>query len=167
LRIIPRAVLKRLDPLIRAGAKPPARIASRFLLQPECALADPIYKVMVFLKRKSGMSLEAFRDYYESTHAKLCEKYAVGSRRYVRRYVTPLPDPVTGKTEELAFDVVTEIWIDNRVHFEKLVEAASRGEMPAEVLADEERVFDRSKSRFATVIECDSDPAVLVPPKRG
>jgi hypothetical protein len=34
------------------------------------------------------------------------------------------------------------------------------------VIADEEQVFDRSKSRFATVIECDSDLSQPVAAKR-
>jgi hypothetical protein len=119
------------------------------------------FKIMIFLKRRPGMSLAAFREYYEGVHARLCLKYAVGALRYVRRYVQPLPLPGSSVAEELDFDVVTEIWFDNRAIYDKVVEAASLGLMPAEVLEDEERLFDRPKSRFATVVECDSE---LPPP---
>jgi hypothetical protein len=115
-----------------------------------------IFKLLIFLKRRPGMSLEAFRDYYENVHARLGEKYAAGLRRYVRRYVEPLPHAATGAPAEMSFDVITELWFDDRAVFEKVAQFAPRGELPAEVLADEERLFDRSKTRYATVIELDS-----------
>jgi hypothetical protein len=34
---------------------------------------------------------------------------------------------------------------------------AAQGKLPPDVLADEERLFDRSRSRFATVIETETD----------
>jgi hypothetical protein len=114
------------------------------------------FKVLIFLKRRPGMSLAEFRDYYENVHSKLGEKYAVGLRRYIRRYVQPLPAAVPGIPDELGFDVITELWFDDRAVADKVAQFASRGELPAEVLADEERVFDRSKTRYATVVELDS-----------
>jgi hypothetical protein len=119
-------------------------------------VAAQIFKVLIFLKRRPGMSLEAFRDYYENVHARLGEKYAAGLRHYVRRYVQPLPDGSTGTPEEMSFDVITELWFDDRAVFEKVIEFAPRGALPADVLADEERVFDRSKTRYATVVELES-----------
>jgi EthD domain len=44
----------------------------------------PVYKVLLFLKRRPGMSVEAFRDYYENTHSKLGEKYSRRLLRYIR-----------------------------------------------------------------------------------
>jgi len=120
-------------------------------------MAEQIFKILIFLKRRPGMSLEAFRDYYEGVHAKIGEKYAAGVRRYVRRYVQPVPHPLPGVTEEMDFDVITELWFDDRAIFENVLNFASRGELPAEVVADEERLFDRSKSRYATVIEIASE----------
>ena len=61
-----------------------------------------------------------------------------------------------GSLEPMDFDVITELWFDERAIFENVHGFASRGELPAEVIADEERLFDRSKSRHATVIEIDS-----------
>ncbi len=117
-------------------------------------MAEPVYKILIFLKRRPGMSVPAFREYYENTHARLCEKYAVGLKRYFRRYLDPLPTP--GATEELPFDVITELWFENRSVFEAMKAFTVRGELPADVLADEERLFDRPKSRFVMVEECDS-----------
>jgi hypothetical protein len=119
-------------------------------------MATPIFKILMFLKRRPGMSVEAFRDYYEGVHSKLGEKYGVGMYKYVRRYVEPLPGSLPDKGDELDFDVVTETWFEDRSVFEKVAGYVSRGELPADVLADEERLFDRSKSRFITVFECES-----------
>jgi hypothetical protein len=112
----------------------------------------PVYKVLLFLKRKPGMSVEAFRDYYENHHRLLGEKYSVGVRRYVRRYL----DPVGGEGE-LPFDVVTELWFDDREVRDKVADFVSRGEPPADVIEDEHRLFDRPKARVATVVEFESD----------
>ena len=42
---------------------------------------QPVYKVLLFLKRRPGMSVEAFRDYYENVHSKIGEKYSQGLLR--------------------------------------------------------------------------------------
>jgi EthD domain len=117
-------------------------------------MATPVFKILMFLKRRPGMTLQAFRDYYENVHRKLGEKYAAGVCRYVRRYVEPLPGSPPGN--ELDFDVITETWFEDRSVFERVAAFLSSGELPADVLADEERLFDRSKSRFITVSECES-----------
>lgn len=114
------------------------------------------FKILMFLKRRPGMSMEAFRDYYENRHAKLCEKYTQGVQRYMRRFLDPLSDPVTGITEELPFDVITELWFEDEAVFRATVRYISTSVMPAEVVADEENLFDRTRSRVATVIECES-----------
>ena len=114
------------------------------------------FKILMFLKRRPGMSVEAFRDYYENRHVKLCEKYTSGVQRYMRRFLDPLPDPATGITEELPFDVITELWFEDEAVFQATVRYISTSAMPAEVIVDEENLFDRTKSRVATAIECES-----------
>ncbi len=84
-------------------------------------MSNEIYKVLIFLKRRPGMTVEAFRTYYEEVHATLCAKYATGTRRYLRRYVEPLPQPLTGASEEMDFDVITELWFDDRAIFDTVL----------------------------------------------
>ena len=124
-------------------------------------MTQEIFKIMIFLKRKPGLSLEEFRDYYENHHMPLCSKYLNGVRRYFRRYIQTMTDETTGVPQELDFDVVTEIWFDDRKTFETALKYAGRGILPADVIADEERVFDRPKSRFTWVIEHETDLAAL------
>lgn len=113
-----------------------------------------MFKVLIFLKRKPGMTLEAFRDYYETVHAKLALKHPGGMKRYLRRYVRPFPNVITGEVEELDFDVVTECWFESKAAFAANVLPADIRE---EIAADEERVFDRPQTRFVTVSEVETD----------
>jgi hypothetical protein len=119
-------------------------------------MAEDNYKILLFMKRRPGMTFEAFRDYYENQHAPLCVKYASGISRYVRRFLTPHPNPETGASEELPFDVITELWFADEAIFRGTVEYLATSIMPDEVVEDEKRLFDRSKTRMATVVECES-----------
>jgi hypothetical protein len=119
-------------------------------------MAESIYKILLFMKRRPGMTAEAFRDYYENHHAPLCEKHASGVTRYIRRYLSPHPNPETGATGELPFDVITELWFDDEKVFRGTVKYLATSIMPDEIVADEKRLFDRSKLRMATVVEYES-----------
>ena len=118
-------------------------------------MSKPIYKILLFLKRRPGMSVADFREYYETRHSKLSEKYCVGLTRYVRRFIDPVGE------EELPFDVITELWMEDRVMFEALCAATSQSNVPDEIIEDEKRLFDREKSRTATVVEHESDMAAI------
>jgi hypothetical protein len=116
------------------------------------------YKILLFMKRRPGMTFEAFREYYENHHVPLCEKYtSSGVKRYVRRFLTPHPGPGTGATEELQFDVITELWFEDEATFRGTVKYLATGVLPDDVVADEKRLFDRDKTRMATVVECESE----------
>ena len=79
-----------------------------------------------------------------------------GISRYVRRFLTPHPNPQTGTNEELPFDVITELWFEDESLFRGTVKYLATSIMPEEVVEDEKRLFDRSKMRMATVIERES-----------
>ena len=119
-------------------------------------MSENNYKILLFMKRRPGMTLEAFRDYYENHHAPLCAKYSSGVGRYVRRFLTPHPNPETGESGELPFDVITELWFEDEATFRGTVKYLSTSIMPDEVVEDEKRLFDRPKLRMATIIECES-----------
>ena len=119
-------------------------------------MSENTYKILLFMKRRPGMTLEAFRDYYENHHAPLCAKYASGVSRYLRRFLTPHPNPETGESGELPYDVITELWFKDEATFRGTVQYLSTSIMPDEVVEDEKRLFDRSKLRMATVVECES-----------
>ena len=119
-------------------------------------MADVTYKILMFMKRRPGMTVEAFRDYYENHHAPLCEKYTRNLKRYIRRFINPLPHPETGPVDELPFDVITELWFDDEAQFKGTVDYITTSIMPDEVVEDEKKLFDRTSFRIATVVERES-----------
>ncbi|MET0240841.1 MAG: EthD domain-containing protein [Sphingobium sp.] len=121
-------------------------------------MAGEIYKILIFLKRRPGMSREDFQTYYETQHAPLCLKYTPpGVSRYFRRYVQPMTDPATGEPIEMDFDVVTELWFHDKAAYEGALHYAGRGILPQDVIEDEEKLFDRPKARFTTIVERETD----------
>lgn len=115
-----------------------------------------MFKILLFMKRRPGMSVEDFRSYYESRHVPLCLKYTQGVARYVRRFLDPQIHAETGKNDEMPYDVITELWFDDRAIWEASVAHISTTIMPDEVVADELNVFDRPTMRMATVVECET-----------
>jgi hypothetical protein len=122
-------------------------------------MSETIYKVLLFAKRKPGMSVAAFREYYETRHAPLAAKYSTNLRRYFRRFIDTLPHPETGPNEEMDFDVITELWCKDEESFNKLVGYITTSIMPDDIIEDEKNLFDRASFRLATVVEHETDLA--------
>lgn len=120
-------------------------------------MSNVTYKILLLMKRRPGMTVEAFRDYYENNHAPLCEKYTTSVKRYIRRYIDPHPHPETGPADELPYDVITELWFDDEALFKGTLAYITTSIMPDEIIADEKKLFDRSSFRIATVMERESD----------
>jgi uncharacterized protein (TIGR02118 family) len=119
-------------------------------------MSKTVYKILLFMKRRPGMTLEAFQDYYETRHAPLAMKYSQGVSRYIRRYLTGHPNPETGETGELPYDVITELWFEDEAVFNGTVQYLSTSIMPDDIVEDERNLFDRPKLRMATVVERES-----------
>jgi hypothetical protein len=101
--------------------------------------------------------MKEFIDYYDNIHSKLGEKYMPLAKRYMRRYVNPAPNPITGEVVELDFDVVMEIWWDSRADFESTMAKIGQGEAHREFFEDEEKIFNSHNNRVFTVEEHESD----------
>lgn len=118
-----------------------------------------MFKTVCLLKRRDGMSMEDFMDYYENHHRKIGEKVLPDGVYYVRRFLHGVPNPVTGEATELEFDCLTEMWFESQEAFEAAMAALSEPTVAAEIAEDEEKLFDRSKIRFCTIEEHESAPA--------
>lgn len=116
-----------------------------------------IHKILLFMKRKPGMSVAAFRDYYETRHAPLCAQTSTNLQRYVRRFIDPKPHPETGPNEEMEFDVITELWCKDEAAFNGLLGYLTTSVMPDFIVEDEKNLFDRDSFRIATVVEYETD----------
>jgi len=119
-------------------------------------MARTDYKILLFMKRRQGMSVEAFRDYYETRHVPLATKYASGMKRYIRRYIDPQPHPETGPAGEPPFDVITELWFGDEAIFSATLAHLTTTIMPVEIVEDEKQLFDRDSFRIATLVECET-----------
>ena len=118
-------------------------------------------KLVTLLTRKPGMSREAFIEHYETHHRKIGEKYLSGfAVKYQRRYLQSAGfRGQEGAT--LPFDVLMEIWYPDQDTLDAALAVLSTDEAQAEIIADEERLFDRDLIRSYTVEEYESEmPAV-------
>lgn len=118
-------------------------------------MSETTWKILLFMRKRADIGTEQFRDYYETRHAPLCEKYSQGVKRYVRRYIEPQTHPETGPFTD-CHDVITELWFDDEQTFRATLGYITTSIMPAEIIEDELNLFDRSSFRIATVVERES-----------
>jgi uncharacterized protein (TIGR02118 family) len=103
-----------------------------------------MYKVMILIKRKPGISKEEFFKHYDEVHAPAAMKDFPQFVRYERNYVLGIVDPPSRSHEEPEFDCITEIWYKDRKAFED-AESFWTGEGGKVILADNETFMDVSK----------------------
>ena len=114
-------------------------------------------KVIMLMKRRPGMTISEFRDYYENTHRVIGEKYLNGfAVKYIRRFINPLVDR-SGNLTDPEYDVLMEIWYPDEETFKACGEKLSEPDIAKEIREDEERVFDTRFMRSYTVDEFESE----------
>ncbi|WP_233804701.1 EthD domain-containing protein [Paraburkholderia sp. HP33-1] len=115
-----------------------------------------MFKVIALLTRRTDLSREAFVDYYEKNHAPLILDLMPGIKAYRRNFIQSEGAILSAGQVMPDFDVITEIYFENRQAFERGIQAVMEPAIAASVAADEENVFDRSKTRFLIVEERES-----------
>jgi hypothetical protein len=117
-------------------------------------------KQVVFFKKRPDMSLEEFMDYYENQHSRLAKRIGKpaipNALRYVRRYITPERNPVTGQIHDCGYDCIMEIWWSNRADFENSLRLVSDPERLPHTIEDEKKLFATHANPVCTVEEHDS-----------
>ncbi len=114
-----------------------------------------MFKTITLLKRKPGLSMAEFIDYYERVHAQIGRKYLAGRAiHYSRRFLHEIGDIYSN---DKPYDVVMEIWFKDRASFETTFAALQLPEIAAEIAADEENLFDRAYHRIFVVEEHETD----------
>ena len=109
------------------------------------------------MKRRPGMSVSEFREYYETKHRLIGEKYLTGyATRYLRRFTNPNMDR-DGQLRDPEYDVFLEIWYADQETYEACGKALSAPEVAKEIKEDEEKVFDMRFMRSYLVEEVESD----------
>lgn len=96
-------------------------------------------KSINFLKRKSGMSVEAFQEYWLTTHADLVKKVPE-IRKYVQCHTL-----LSGyRKGEPVYDGVAELWYDNTDVMRRIADLPES----RVALADDEKFLDMSRMTF-------------------
>jgi hypothetical protein len=105
-----------------------------------------MFKLVVLTKRKAGMSMEAFMDYYENNHAPLMTSFYPQVKKYTRTYLFPVShETLTGDYEQ-PYDCVTEAYFEDEAGWLDVIRSMEENpERTAAHAADEENLFDRSK----------------------
>lgn len=113
-----------------------------------------MFKVVALLKRRPGMSMEEFKDYYERVHLPLGAQYLKGNAiQHMRRFLTPMPSPVSGEIPDSDCDAIMEMWFENREQFEQAMKPFQEPGLAARIVADEANLFDRDRIRMFFVEE--------------
>ena len=127
-------------------------------------------KQIVFLKKREDLSMQDFMDYYENQHSQLSRKMGApapmpNAQRYVRRYVKPEANPLTGEVIHPGYDCIMEIWWNTRADFEASMKAIGNPEFLEARKADELKLFASNSNPVITVEEFDSPvgPNQLIP----
>jgi hypothetical protein len=129
--------------------------------RPDGGGGTPVIKQVVFLKKRDDISMDDFMTYYETQHSQLSQKIGAppplpNAQRYVRRYVKPQPNPLTGEVIHPGYDCIMEIWWNSREDFE----AAMKGlGSPAHLdarKADELKLFASNSNPVCIVEEFES-----------
>jgi uncharacterized protein (TIGR02118 family) len=110
-------------------------------------------KTIAFLKKKAGLSREAFIEYYETRHVPLILEIAPQISEYRRNFLIEHGAIIASGAPPLDFDVVTELCYPDREAYAAAMAAFTLPENAQRIARDEENVFDRSRTRFFEVDE--------------
>lgn len=120
-------------------------------------------KVVILIKKKPGMSREAFIEYYERSHVVLAKRL-LGHlmTKYERNYPQALLNyhPEDYDIEE-SYDAVTEISLKSDAALEEMNRICNIPENAAAIMKDEEVFQDRLKTRILIVDSVDSGTELL------
>lgn len=120
-----------------------------------------MFKQICLFKKRDDMSMEAFMDYYENQHSQLSKKMGrspsiPNAVRYVRRYLTPEKNPVTGEIHDSGYHCLMEIWWNSREDFENSQKIIASPDRIDYVKEDEAKFFASHENPVYSVEEHDS-----------
>lgn len=118
-------------------------------------------KQICFFRKNPNMTMDEFMDYYENQHSQLAKKSGAkpaipNAVRYVRRYLQPERNPITGEIHDPGYDCLMEIWWNSREDFEASQAIISDPARMPMTKADEAILFASHANPIATCIEYDS-----------
>ena len=119
-------------------------------------------RVLVLLKRKPGLTFEQFKEHYESSHAKLGEKYFGHLFATYKRNYIPSGTRFGGPDVENAYDCVTELVFRDAGGYAELKRIASNPDVYNTLITDEAKFLDRAACANAISHLVESDTSKFV-----
>ena len=119
-------------------------------------METPVAKMIVMFKRKAGLTMEQFIDYYETRHVPLILSISSRCSAYKRNYVRDafLKAHAEGAATNPDPDVVTEIHFRTQADFDSFL--ADCNKQNDVIVRDEQNFVDRSTIRGYVVSETSS-----------
>lgn len=124
--------------------------------------AEPTSTILTFVCRKSGMTFDDFKSYYENNHAPLVlglifkddDRPFSYTRHYIEREASgdkPAASFPIGGSEGWDYDCMARTVFQSKEHRDSIL--ANFGEHRAVIAADEEKFLDTSKLKIIFVTE--------------
>lgn len=116
-------------------------------------------KAMAFLRRKPGMTMEQFIEYYETRHVPLVRRLSPTLGEYKRYYLdhgaySYVQAPETSEDgRQVPFDVVTEVNFATQEDFDTWVRNGEDPELQRLLAEDEINFLDRKHLKIVVVHE--------------
>jgi len=110
-------------------------------------------KLIGLVKKKQGLTREAFIAYYENNHVPLIRRLVPIGQDYRRSYTDQMR--VNGREVDDAFeyDAVSEVWFNEAADYAAFAAAMRNPAIFQQVVADEENFLDRAATRILMVTE--------------
>jgi hypothetical protein len=117
-----------------------------------------MFKQICFFRKRPDMTMEQFLDYYENQHSQLSKRAGrapslPNAQRYVRRYLQPVTNPVTGTVIDPGYDCLMEIWWNSREDFERSQAVIRDPERLPAIKEDETNLFASHDNPVCIVTE--------------
>jgi uncharacterized protein (TIGR02118 family) len=122
-----------------------------------------MYKILILMKKKAGLSRAQFIEYYENSHVPLMRELAPHRELYRRNYLV-FDDPMfnvdgrSGAADSVAFDVVTESIFATRDAAEAAKNAALASPENLKRIKEDEANFCEPGSVRMYVVEVRQSP---------
>jgi hypothetical protein len=101
-------------------------------------------RLVALLKRRAGMSMEEFIEYYETQHLVLALPFIRDHAiEHCRRYLIPMPNPIGGSRVESPYDVITEVAFPDESRLAQAIRSLSSPEVSQLIAGDEKKLFNR------------------------
>ena len=110
-------------------------------------------KILAFLTKREGLETRAFIEYYENNHVPLICDLVPTPILYKRNFLMR-GDEFNKEDGAIDFDVVTELVFPDRAAYLAWAAELSKPGYGDQVVADELKFLDRSRTRAYVVEEC-------------